>query len=925
MNRLLIYYTIFFLSCTGVNLYAGDTLFITKTHDKINIYRNLSILDDTTERLNINDILNKKESLPFYKNVEPKLNFKFSGSTYWLRLTVKNNSRQPINYLLEISNPDLDYINFYELSDGQILRSIQTGELLDVKSREIYNRNFLFHIALDSGIVRTYYLSVNNNSHACSIPVSLMERSYFEGFNNKTDAFNWSIYGLLIFIIIFNIYLYRALRDKVNLYYSLSLLFAVITFMHYDGYLYLVNPSHIIENLKWINPGLYSVFLLLFTRSFVAGVERYKGINKLINPLIVIVIVVPVAYNLQYPFSLIADIGIPVLVLIAFIFIIKMSLSGLRRDYLPSQLLILAYIMVFLGLLIHQLKEFNIITPNFFTIDAIKIGLTLQNILITIAVLERFRIHQNNDKMTIEENLRRIEVQNRELEIINTELEKLSIVASETDNSIAIYDNGGILEWGNTGFEKLYEVAINDLIKGKKDRIEDIIPNPHIHEYLINCKRTQLPVVFETPVITKNNKEIWVQTTLSPFIRKKTIFKIIAIDSDITSLKNYGRELEIAKEKAEESDRLKTAFLHNISHEIRTPMNAIIGFSGLLNDQNVEAEKRSQYTDIIIQSSNHLLSVINDIMRIASIEAGQENLSESQFDLNTALEYLHEQFWLKAREQNTSLELKVSLPETEIELIADETKLVQVLANLIDNALKFTKKGSVTFGYKIRENELEFFVQDSGIGIAPELHQEIFKRFHQVESTNTRKFGGSGLGLSISKAYVELMGGRIWVASALNQGSVFYFTIPYKKASSKESEPETTEISQPELTNQKTILIAEDEESNFNLLKELLSGLNINIVRAKNGLEAVELCRTRIIDLILMDIKMPQMDGFMATRQIREFLPDLPIIAQTAYNTESDKELAYASGCNSFISKPLKKDVVLSIVNVYLSPLQGSV
>jgi signal transduction histidine kinase len=407
----------------------------------------------------------------------------------------------------------------------------------------------------------------------------------------------------------------------------------------------------------------------------------------------------------------------------------------------------------------------------------------LQNIILTIAVLERFRYTQNNDKQTIEDNLRKIEIQNRELEIINTELEKLSIVASETDNSIAIYDSGGRLEWGNAGFEKLYEVGINDLIKVKKDKIEDVIPNPNIHQYLNNCKDTQLPVVFETPVFTKNKKEIWVQTTLSPFIRKKTIFKIIAIDSDITSLKNYGRELEIAKEKAEESDRLKTAFLHNISHEIRTPMNAIIGFSGLLSDQNIEADKRTQYTDIIVQSSNHLLSVINDIMRIASIEAGQENLAESHFDLNTALEYLHEQFWLKAREQNTSLELKVSLPETEIELIADETKLVQVLSNLIDNALKFTKKGSVTFGYKIMGDELEFFVQDSGIGIAPELHQEIFKRFHQVESTNTRKFGGSGLGLSISKAYVELMGGRIWVTSEPDQGSVFYFTIPFKSTS----------------------------------------------------------------------------------------------------------------------------------------------
>ncbi len=919
MNRFLIYYIIFLLSVSSINIFAADTLFIKDNLDKIEIYRNLSILEDPSKTLNIKDILKNTKDFAFYNNLEPKLNFKFSGSTYWLRLTIKNTSRNPIHYLLEIPNPDLDYVNFYEVRRSKIIRSIKSGELKDVKSREIYNRNFLFHITLDPGYMRTYYLSINNNSHSCSIPISLMERSYFERFNNKTDAFNWSIYGLLIFIIIFNIYLYRALRDKVNLYYSLSLLFAVITFLHYDGYLYLINPSHIIENLKWINPSLFAVFLLLFTRSFVTNDDRFVRINKLINPLIIIVLIVPVAYNFPYPFSLIADIGIPVLVMIAFIFIIKMTVSAYRRDYLPSQLLILAYVMAFLGLFIHQLKEFNLITPNFFTIDAIKIGLTLQNIILTIAVLERFRIHQDNDKQTIEDNLRKIEIQNRELEIINTELEKLSIVASETDNSIAIYDSGGRLEWGNAGFEKLYEVGINDLIMFKKDKIEDVIPNPNIHQYLNNCKETQLPVVFETLVFTKNKKEIWVQTTLSPFIRKKTIFKIIAIDTDITSLKNYGRELEIAKEKAEESDRLKTAFLHNISHEIRTPMNAIIGFSGLLSDQNVEVEKRTQYTDIIVQSSNHLLSVINDIMRIASIEAGQENLVESQFDLNTALEYLHEQFWLKAREQNTSLELKVSLPEAEIELIADETKLIQVLANLIDNALKFTHKGSVTFGYKIRENELEFFVQDSGIGIAPELHHEIFKRFHQVESTNTRKFGGSGLGLSISKAYVELMGGRIWVSSELNKGSVFYFTIPYNTAS-KDEVPITKAIpdSESDLKNRRTLLIAEDEELNFNLLKEQLSGLNVNILRANNGVEAVELCRTRVVDLILMDIKMPLMDGFMATRKIREFLPDIPIIAQTAYNTEADKELAYASGCTSFISKPLKKDVVLSAINEYL-------
>ena len=212
MNRFLIYYILFLLSGAGINLFAADTLYINNTVDKIDIYRNLSILEDPSKSLNIKNILKNSQDFTFDNNLEPKLNFEFSGSTYWLRFTVKNTSRKPIHYLLEISNPDLDYVNFYEVRRNKIMRSIKTGELKDVKSRDIFNRNFLFHIKLDPGYMRTYYLSINNNSHACSIPVSLMEQSYFEKFNNKTDAFNWFIYGLLIFIIIFNIYLYSSFK-----------------------------------------------------------------------------------------------------------------------------------------------------------------------------------------------------------------------------------------------------------------------------------------------------------------------------------------------------------------------------------------------------------------------------------------------------------------------------------------------------------------------------------------------------------------------------------------------------------------------------------------------------------------------------------------------------------------------------------------
>lgn len=389
---------------------------------------------------------------------------------------------------------------------------------------------------------------------------------------------------------------------------------------------------------------------------------------------------------------------------------------------------------------------------------------------------------------------------------------------------------------------------------------------------------------------------------------------------DNTDRKLAEMELIRAKEKAEESDHLKTAFLHNISHEIRTPMNSIVGFSEFLNDPDLLPEKRQEYTEIIMKSCNQLLSIITDIVSIATIEAGQEKILEKEMDLNETLSQLYKQFLLKVKNQNLSLVLSPFKPENEEIILTDQTKLVQILSNLIDNAIKFTRRGYVNFGYTIVGNEIEFFVEDTGIGIPDEMHEEIFKRFRQVETNTTRQFGGSGLGLTISKAYTELLGGRMWLNSELGKGTTIYFTVPYKKVEEKVF-PELKLIQEPvfNMNGTKTVLIAEDEDTNFLLLEELLSGLNIRIIRALNGAEAVDICRlTHNVDLVLMDIKMPVMDGFAATKLIREFKSDLPIIAQTAYSDERDRHKAIASGCSDYISKPFKRTVIVSKIMEHL-------
>lgn len=389
---------------------------------------------------------------------------------------------------------------------------------------------------------------------------------------------------------------------------------------------------------------------------------------------------------------------------------------------------------------------------------------------------------------------------------------------------------------------------------------------------------------------------------------------------DITGRKNAELELLGAKDKAEESDRLKTAFLHNISHEIRTPLNAIVGFSALLGEPGETEETRKSFIEIIRGSSDYLLDIVSGIIEISNIEAGILKLNLNEINLNGILKNLHEQFKAKTDEKGIGLSYETLLSENNAYIQADNNKMIQILSNLLNNAIKFTNTGQIEFGYKVINNYLEFYVSDTGIGIQHDQSERIFDRFYQVDNSVSRLYEGTGLGLSISKSYVEFLGGKIWLRSRPGSGTIFYFTIPYLKT----VKPFITDwkvmgTEKIILKEQKTVLIAEDEESNCLLMKEQLSSLHVDILYAINGKEAVDMCAAdKKIDLVLMDIKMPVMNGFEATEKIRNFLPDLPIIATTAYAFETDREKALSIGCSDYISKPIGKDAFLEVVNKYL-------
>jgi PAS domain S-box-containing protein len=388
--------------------------------------------------------------------------------------------------------------------------------------------------------------------------------------------------------------------------------------------------------------------------------------------------------------------------------------------------------------------------------------------------------------------------------------------------------------------------------------------------------------------------------------------------TDISVLKKMEESLLLEKERAEQNDRLKTAFLHNISHEIRTPMNAIIGFSALLGEPDITHDEKNSFIDTIQQSSNQLLFIISDIINISNIEAGIVKIKEQEINLNSKLKNLFDQFHSKVVGKNLALSYETALPDDKSTILTDGTKLHEILSNLIGNALKFTKQGYIKFGYEIEDKFIKFYVSDTGIGISTEFHTKIFDRFYQIENSISRQYEGTGIGLSICKSYVELLGGKIWLTSEKDNGSVFYFRIPFKQVNLKEN-LETIIDPIRLIARKKTILVAEDDDKNHSLINMMLSRYELNILHAYDGSEAVEMARQHpVIDLVLMDIKMPVMDGYEATRQIKKLRPDLPIIAQTAYALEGDIEKTIAAGCNEYLSKPLNKALLINCLNKFL-------
>jgi PAS domain S-box-containing protein len=504
-----------------------------------------------------------------------------------------------------------------------------------------------------------------------------------------------------------------------------------------------------------------------------------------------------------------------------------------------------------------------------------------------------------------------IELREREIQYQNLANSGLALIWTSGTDKLCNYFNDTWLKFTGRTFEQ-------ELGNGWAEGVHPDDFDRCLETYIAAFDRYQ-PFEMEYRLRHASGKYCWILDMGTPNYNSQGEFiGYIGNCFDITNRKQVEQELIIAKERAEESDRLKSAFLANMSHEIRTPMNGILGFADLLKAPDLTGEEQQEYIEIIEKSGARMLNIINNIVDISKIEAGLMCVNIKDTNINEKLEFTYTFFKPQVEEKGMQLFFKNTIPAKEANIRTDSEKVYSILTNLVKNAIKYSIEGTIELGYNKEDNILEFYVKDTGIGIPKDRQKAIFERFIQADIADREAYQGAGLGLAISKAYVEMLGGKIWVESEVGKGSTFYFTLPYNVVAKEKNvagKIVSTENTENQIKNLK-ILIAEDDETSERFISMTVNKFSKEILEVRNGIETVEICRTNPdLDLILMDIQMPGLNGHEAIRQIRQFNKDVVIIAQTAFGLSGDREKAIEAGCNDYITKPINKAELQTLIH----------
>ncbi len=527
--------------------------------------------------------------------------------------------------------------------------------------------------------------------------------------------------------------------------------------------------------------------------------------------------------------------------------------------------------------------------------------------------------------MAIKEDITNKKAVEKELKFRTQQL--TGLVANSPDSICFKGENG---EWVLANDAALSIFGLEGVDYQHKSNKELIALSKGVSDYLTDDLKTddlaweqKKLLKFETDIRKQGDEKITLEVVKLPLFHTAGERKgMVSIGRDITSRKEHEQELKLAKERAEEADILKSAFLANMSHEIRTPLNAILGFSGLMADYSLEPEAFSKFINIIQVNGKQLLTIIDDILLVSKLQVNQIKVVTAEFELEQVFSKLQQQYTQELSilsEKKIDLRIKRGNKNSLVKVKTDRDKFYQIFSKLIRNAIKFTTKGVVEFGFDLKDdNELIFYVKDTGVGISEEKKEIVFKKFRQADDSTTREYGGTGLGLSIVKGLIDLLDGDIWLESEQGDGTTFYFTLPLESVVVKEMPSGIQQIDAN--WEDKKLLIVDDVKESILLLSEVLKPTGIEIVAASNGAQAVKLFKDNPgIDLVLMDIQLPGMNGLQTSTEIKKLSPNVPIIVQTAFGQDGYEQKIKEVGCEDILFKPINFDSLFAKLKRFLT------
>lgn len=973
--------TLLLVSALGI-AQAQNAVSLTPNTGSVALRQFVEVLEDTEGRLKFEDlaqpeIARKFQAVPGSSD----LNFGYTASTYWLRLKLAPEANAATRWLLEIGYPSVDEIKLYTRHGSAVIEET-SGDLQIFSSRPFAHRNLIFPVDLTPDSEQTLYLRVSSQG-SLTLPLTLWSPEALHTHDQVAYSAMALYFGMLLALGLYNLLLFFSLRDRIYLSYVAAIFSMALAQLGILGIgnQYFWPNTPVWGNLSLpFSFCLTGFFGAMFTRQFLNTRRSSPAFDKIfqgIQACFVIAALLPVIHAYR-PGAIATAVTGTVFSLSA----VACGLLSLKRRLPGARLFLLAWTLLLTGVLMLAMRTLNLLPTNLLTSYGMQVGSALEMLLLSFALADRIHEVRREKERAQGEALRAERIAREALERSEKELEELIVqrttelaATNEHSRQLAamlrmMCDNVPDMIWAKD-LENRYIFAnkafCDDLLLarhtdeplGKTDLFfalrqrESRPDNPDWHTFGEICQDSDaitlargIPCSFEEYGRIRG-KPLYLDVRKAPFRDEKgEVIGTVGTARNVTERKQIEDELakhrhhlerlveertaalSIAKEAAESASRAKSTFLANMSHELRTPMNGIMGMTDLALRRATDVRQIDQLKKVKL-ASEHLLGVINDILEISKIEAERYHLERIEFELETVLETLSALTRPGATEKG--LKLTINGPTTPLQqLLGDPLRLGQVLLNLTNNAIKFTHSGTISVVVEIQEETpadllIRFKVHDTGIGISSIDHNRLFNPFEQGDSSTTRKYGGTGLGLAICKNLVELMGGSIGVESTSGAGSTFWFTARLEKARPAQNpEADPTETAEDLLRRSHAgarILLAEDEPINQEVARELLETVGLIVDIANDGVEAVDLATQSRYDLILLDLRMPNMNGFEAAKQIRT-LPGYettPILALTANAFMEDMQLCVEAGMNEHIKKPVMPETFFEILGKWLA------